>query len=750
MRNQRRTVMAKPMLTAARALVLAGSLVSLLHAADPALLGDVYISSGSAGSNFNTGAAAQKLLATSGETSLIQFDLTAYPAGSVVNAAYLRVYQNTVTTAGTLSFSLITSSWNENSVTYNTRPTISAPFASTTSGAVNTYLLVNVTAQVQNWIANPATNFGLAISGVGSASVAFDSKENTLTSHPAELLVDIQGAQGPAGVTGPTGPTGPAGTSGPTGNTGNAGPLGLTGPTGATGATGPLGPTGSTGIIGATGPSGATGATGATGPSPQGPPGATGAIGAPGITGDTGPTGPTGATGPQGTQGVMGPVGDTGPIGPTGATGPAGITGDQGPPGLNGNTGPMGLTGPTGPTGVTGTDGPTSNVFNFDVTPIANNGTIGNTDPNIYYLVDNSAGAANVTLPTGQPLGRRIVLMTEFYTAGNAANAAEPGGGAPLSAGLTVKSQAGDTIDDGTNVLKTQITNVTRSVQLVFDGAGHWIVESLSPVPAMITSANNVTFAPGKTGQSFTVTTSGMPGGSAIVLGENGTLPSGVNFTDNGNGTATINGTPASGTAGSSGTPPSQNYPLTLSAANGVPPPFAQPFTLTIACPTINVSGTVPQLTFGVAYNTSSPIAQFTETNGNGLAGTAWTATGLPTGLSIADGTGGNAGKGVVSGTPTETGTFPVTVTFTDAGGCTGATSFSIAVGPNLSPETYTGVGNTQFFTTGITAPTTPAVATSTLLLAGSTPSGSVAIVPGGTSCTAGGTLSAVDTNGHF
>src|ERR1700746_1835113 len=104
--NQGRTV--NP-LTVARALVLAGSLVSLLHAADPPLVGDVYVSAGSPGSNFNAGTAAQKLIATSGETSLIQFDLTAYPGTSVVTGAYLRVYQNPVTTAGTLSFALITS-----------------------------------------------------------------------------------------------------------------------------------------------------------------------------------------------------------------------------------------------------------------------------------------------------------------------------------------------------------------------------------------------------------------------------------------------------------------------------------------------------------------------------------------------------------------------------------------------------------------------------------------------------------------
>ena len=44
-----------------------------------------------------------------------------------------------------------------------------------------------------------------------------------------------------------------------------------------------------------------------------------------------------------------------------------------------------------------------------------------------------------------------------------------------------------------------------------------------------------------------------------------GTLPAGITFTDNGNGTATIAGTAAAGTGGS--------YPITIRATNRVAPP---------------------------------------------------------------------------------------------------------------------------------------------------------------------------------
>ncbi len=80
-----------------------------------------------------------------------------------------------------------------------------------------------------------------------------------------------------------------------------------------------------------------------------------------------------------------------------------------------------------------------------------------------------------------------------------------------------------------------------------------------------ITSANATTFTVGSAG-SFSVTTTGIPN---AALSEVGPLPSGVSFVDNGNGTATLSGTPAAGTGGS--------YPITITAYNGVSPNATQP-----------------------------------------------------------------------------------------------------------------------------------------------------------------------------
>src|SRR5439155_7661126 len=55
-----------------------------------------------------------------------------------------------------------------------------------------------------------------------------------------------------------------------------------------------------------------------------------------------------------------------------------------------------------------------------------------------------------------------------------------------------------------------------------------------------------------------TITTSGSP--TVTTITESGTLPTGVTFTDNGNGTATLSGTPAPNTGNA--------YTLTFTASN--------------------------------------------------------------------------------------------------------------------------------------------------------------------------------------
>ena len=89
------------------------------------------------------------------------------------------------------------------------------------------------------------------------------------------------------------------------------------------------------------------------------------------------------------------------------------------------------------------------------------------------------------------------------------------------------------------------------------------------PLPE-ITSGNATTFTVGMPG-TFTVIATGVPTPSLSLTGA---LPGGVTFVDNGNGTATLSGTPAHGTV--------NVYPLTITAHNTSGVDYNQSFTLTV------------------------------------------------------------------------------------------------------------------------------------------------------------------------
>src|SRR5262249_41954585 len=79
-------------------------------------------------------------------------------------------------------------------------------------------------------------------------------------------------------------------------------------------------------------------------------------------------------------------------------------------------------------------------------------------------------------------------------------------------------------------------------------------------------------FTVGAAGAFTITTTAGFP--TATTITHSGALPSGVSFLGNGNGTATLSGTPAAGTAGT--------YVLTITASNGINPHPRPSFTLVV------------------------------------------------------------------------------------------------------------------------------------------------------------------------
>ena len=259
--------------------------------------------------------------------------------------------------------------------------------------------------------------------------------------------------------------------------------------------------------------------------------------------------------------------------------------------------------------------------------------------------------------------------------------------------------------------------------------------------PPQFTSGTSTTFTAGTHG-SFTVTASGTP--SPTITQTGGSLPNGVTF-NSGTGSATLTGTPAEGTGGV--------YTLTFQAANGNTPNATQTFTLTVdQAPSITSanSTTFTYDTFGSFTVTSAagtyPAATFSESGS------------LPNGVTFSTG-------GVLSGTPTQTGTFPITITAANGVGSNATQSFTLTVGQvatsinvtSVSPssEAY-GLDSTVTITAVLswTGSGTPPTA-SDVTIGGNGPSGYSATscgtpVSDTLTCTATYTPSASDTVGSY
>lgn len=153
----------------------------------------------------------------------------------------------------------------------------------------------------------------------------------------------------------------------------------------------------------------------------------------------------------------------------------------------------------------------------------------------------------------------------------------------------------------------------------------------------------------------------------------------------------------------------------------------------------IAVSGSIPALTYGTAMSS----ATFTKTGGTGAV--TWSATGLPTGVTI------HATTGVASGTPAQTGTFNAVITATDANGCTGSRNVSFTVAPNLAPDTYTGiVGNTQLVANGHSTPSTPFTASAVNILANDASNAAITVTAVTDALTTAGGRITISSDGKF
>jgi PKD repeat protein len=160
-----------------------------------------------------------------------------------------------------------------------------------------------------------------------------------------------------------------------------------------------------------------------------------------------------------------------------------------------------------------------------------------------------------------------------------------------------------------------------------------------------ITSAASATATDGSS-FNFTVKATGSP---APAMTESGTLPQGLMWQDNGNGTATLAGTPGLDQGGV--------YTLTFSAANTFGT-ATQTFTLTVDQAPAITSAASATATHGKAFTftftaTGYPVPNVTHTGS--IAGLTYTNNGN--------------GTSTLSGTPRTAGTYTLTITAKDNNG---------------------------------------------------------------------------------
>jgi uncharacterized repeat protein (TIGR01451 family) len=219
---------------------------------------------------------------------------------------------------------------------------------------------------------------------------------------------------------------------------------------------------------------------------------------------------------------------------------------------------------------------------------------------------------------------------------------------------------------------------------MVFQPVGGGSLDAFELNGLAITSAASTSVTAGQP-LSFTVTSAGP---AAPSFTETGVLPAGVTFTDNGNGTATLAGTPALGQQGT--------YPITIAASAGPANTVTQSFVLTV-----NAAPAATDMSAGIAgpaSTTAGSTVVYTATSynlGPAAASQVTTTLTLPPGATFVSAqNGGTYANGTVTWTSSAIASgshanFKVSVTLSNVGANTVTASVQ-AVNADPNPANNT------------------------------------------------------------
>jgi hypothetical protein len=302
--------------------------------------------------------------------------------------------------------------------------------------------------------------------------------------------------------------------------------------------------------------------------------------------------------------------------------------------------------------------------------------------------------APAITSGASTSTGMRVPFSFQVTTTGNPTPAITESGTLPSGVTFTDNGNGTATLA-GTAAAGT---NGTYPITITAaNGIGSNATQSFTLTVTTASSAPTITSASSDTGTtstpySFTVTTNGYP---IPTLSKTGALPGGVTFTNNGNGTATIAGTPGANSG--------NTYTLTIKA-HSTAGTSTQTFTLTInQVPTLNAIST-KVASVGTAFTLTATA--------HGYPTPALTESGtLPNGLSFVDNGDGTA---TIAGTPAvgSGGAYSITITATSSVGTVSQTfTLKVKEAPTItSAATANATVGTPFSfqvtTTGFPAPT--------------------------------------------
>jgi len=283
--------------------------------------------------------------------------------------------------------------------------------------------------------------------------------------------------------------------------------------------------------------------------------------------------------------------------------------------------------------------------YNFTITATDQFGQTGNTA----YTVTIAAPTLTMTPAPGTLNAPYATPFTQTFTAAGGSNSFSYALTGTLPAGL---SFSGNTISGTPTVPGSYpITITATDTVLTGTGAPFSIAQNYTiDVPAPTIVVNPATLPNTTAGlpysQSLTATGGAGPYTFAVTAG---TLPTGLSLSSGG---------ALSGTTTASGT-----FNFTVTATDNFGQTGSRAYSIVVAVPTITLTpATLPAGTAGTAYSQTLTIS-------GGIAPYTVNLTGtLPAGITF------NNGTRTFSGTPTQSGTFNISVTVTDSTGGTAAT----------------------------------------------------------------------------